>query len=76
MKVYPGIYLSEFTQISKLLCLKLLLDISERIPKHMEGEVLGISVHNIRMGFRATAANHNLVLETGMSEMQILLFVF
>lgn len=39
-------------------------------------KVFGISMHNIRMGYGAKAANQNLVLETGISEIQILLFVF
>lgn len=38
-------------------------------PKQKEGEAFGMLMNNIGMGSRATAANQNLVLEKGMSEM-------
>lgn len=60
---------SEFTQILRFLCLKLLLDISEGAPKQKKGEAFGMSMNNTRMGYKATTAKQNLVLEKGMSEM-------
>lgn len=47
-----------------------------RFPNIWKERCLGFPCHNIRMGYGATAANQNLVLETGISEIQILLFVF
>lgn len=38
---YPGItiQISEFTQSSRLICLKLLLDMSEGVPKQKEEDI-------------------------------------
>lgn len=48
---------------------------SESAPKQREEEALGMSMNHVAMGRRATAANQDLALETGMSETLIRLFV-